>query len=579
MAFQATDEQLQAVELFKRRKPLKISAFAGSGKTSTLLLLAQTRPEKGLYIAFNKAIAEEAKQKFPKTVDCRTTHSLAFRPVSGQFRFSSGKMTGSLQPWQLADTFGLRDQQFGRIKLDKIGQAFLALGTVRRFCQSDAPGIMQTHVPAYGRIAAATEEEVKEIRAFVLEKAEELWGRMINHRDRTPLGHDGYLKLWALQEPRFAFDYVLLDEAQDSNPAVLGVLGRQDAQIVYVGDRHQQIYEWRGAINAMEKISGGEESYLTRSFRFGEAIAVAASQILAAMGEKRPIVGNPAVISSIRPVSSPQAILCRTNAGVMAEVIGTLDRNQTPHVVGGVKELIRMLDDVVSLKKSEPGTSPELLGFTNWEEVLRFVQEEEGESLRMFVQLVERFGEMHLLWAVRRVVDNEKDAHVILSTAHKAKGREWDSVRLSPDFASSKSDNPKTLDDAECRLFYVAMTRAKRFLDVAPETLIAFKTRTIPATQAWPVPKPAVSARATGRVTPPAEPRPPTPRPVVISPTTTPGASPPARATPPPLPRAISAATTPTHAGTAPPVPPPAAKAARGGFIQRLASLFGARAS
>lgn len=37
------------------------------------------------------------------------------------------------------------------------------------------------------------------------------------------------------------------------------MLRDQDAQIVHVGDRHQQIYEWPGAINAMEQTSDCED--------------------------------------------------------------------------------------------------------------------------------------------------------------------------------------------------------------------------------------------------------------------------------------------------------------------------------
>ncbi|MDH2406059.1 UvrD-helicase domain-containing protein [Bradyrhizobium sp. SSUT18] len=69
-----------------------------------------------------------------------------------------------------------------------------------------------------------------------------------------PLGHDGYLKLWALSSHAIAADFILLDEAQDTNPVVLDVLRKQPAQMIYVGDKYQQIYEWRGAVNAMEKI-------------------------------------------------------------------------------------------------------------------------------------------------------------------------------------------------------------------------------------------------------------------------------------------------------------------------------------
>jgi superfamily I DNA/RNA helicase len=115
---------------------------------------------------------------------------------------------------------------------------------------------------------------------------------MTDRRDKMPLGHDGYLKLWAMSEPELSFEYILLDEAQDTNPVVLDVLMKQPAQLVYVGDKHQQIYEWRGAINAMEQITGLQESYLTQSFRFGQAIADAASLVLRTLGEVRNIQGN-----------------------------------------------------------------------------------------------------------------------------------------------------------------------------------------------------------------------------------------------------------------------------------------------
>jgi hypothetical protein len=64
---------------------------------------------------------------------------------------------------------------------------------------------------------------------------------------------------------------------------------------------------------------------------------------------------------------------------------------------------------------------------------------------------------------------------VILSTAHKAKGREWDSVRLASDFASARlAQNPDA--PSEVRLFYVAMTRARTTLVVEPSLLALFCT-------------------------------------------------------------------------------------------------------
>ena len=166
-------------------------------------------------------------------------------------------------------------------------QAHLLLRTLRHFCQSADPAINTEHVPHYGRLLGAAKPVLAEVRAWAVETSRMLWGRMTNYRDPIPLGHDGYLKLWALGRPKLGSQYILLDEAQDTNAVVLGVLADQDAQIVYVGDKYQQIYEWRGAINAMEKINGLDEVSLTQSFRFGSAIADAASEVLRTLGERK----------------------------------------------------------------------------------------------------------------------------------------------------------------------------------------------------------------------------------------------------------------------------------------------------
>jgi superfamily I DNA/RNA helicase len=66
-----------------------------------------------------------------------------------------------------------------------------------------------------------------------------------------------------------------------------------------------------------------------------------------------------------------------------------------------------------------------------------------------------------------------------ISTAHKAKGREWRTVQLMDDFLRSqpKARKPGQVkqvngyDPAEVRLFYVALTRAKEVIDVPQSAL------------------------------------------------------------------------------------------------------------
>lgn len=59
--FKPTDEQAAALDAFLQGKSLKINAFAGSGKTSTLQLLSNATGLRGQYLAFNKNIVADAR--------------------------------------------------------------------------------------------------------------------------------------------------------------------------------------------------------------------------------------------------------------------------------------------------------------------------------------------------------------------------------------------------------------------------------------------------------------------------------------------------------------------------------------
>ena len=82
-----TPEQQAAIEAFADGGTIVLEAGAGTGKTTTLKLLAAKRPsERGIYLAYNRAIAESAKKTFPKNVSCSTAHSLAYRAVGYQYK-------------------------------------------------------------------------------------------------------------------------------------------------------------------------------------------------------------------------------------------------------------------------------------------------------------------------------------------------------------------------------------------------------------------------------------------------------------------------------------------------------------
>jgi hypothetical protein len=84
--FKPTTEQQAIIDAVKACSAVKVYALAGTGKTTTLRLIAEAYPKaRMLYLAFNKAIADEARNKFPDNVDVRTVHSLAFGYVGKHY--------------------------------------------------------------------------------------------------------------------------------------------------------------------------------------------------------------------------------------------------------------------------------------------------------------------------------------------------------------------------------------------------------------------------------------------------------------------------------------------------------------
>jgi hypothetical protein len=469
-----TEEQNTAVNQFMSGENLKVTAFAGAGKTSTLAEMANVRNGRGLYLAFNRAIADEATNEFPKGVDCRTTHSVALRAIRDSYKYSKSKLFDKIGAKQLAKVLELgRISITDAMTLNDVQQAYLFLSTIRRFCQSGDREIAINHVNFCGQLLGLEEEDKLSIGSWVAKQSSEIWKRMHNASDEIPLGHDGCLKLWSLTNPTLDHEFILLDEAQDTNPAVMSVLENQQSQIVYVGDKHQQIYEWRGTKNAMASVKTPREAYLTQSFRFGDEIAVAATGVLRTLGEQKRLQGNPMIGSHVMSSGGSGTVLTRTNAMVISEVLDCLDRGQSPHIVGGTQETLGLVGDVFNLMDGKPANHPDFFGFTKWDQVVAFSKTDEGEDLVPFVGLVKKYGAKALWAALKKIEGSENDADLVISTTHKSKGRQWPSVRIASDFTSVQSKTG-TIPREESRLFYVAITRAQEKLVVDNSLLAGF---------------------------------------------------------------------------------------------------------
>ena len=81
-------------------------AFAGTGKTTTLLEYVRRRPgHKFAYLTFNRQVMLEAQTKFPKNTACLNFHKLAYAKYG--FVFKDKMLRGSLRPHHAAETLDI----------------------------------------------------------------------------------------------------------------------------------------------------------------------------------------------------------------------------------------------------------------------------------------------------------------------------------------------------------------------------------------------------------------------------------------------------------------------------------------
>ncbi|BCK53189.1 UvrD-helicase domain-containing protein [Nocardia wallacei] len=463
-----TDEQQAAVVAFTRGDDLVLQAGAGTGKTTTLRLLAGSTDRRGLYIAFNRAVAEEARRRFPRNIACRTAHSLAYQAVGRRFK---ARLNAPRVPsWKTGMALGVQyPVMIGGRRVSERAQSYLTVRTVQRFCYSADDVIGPHHVPRTRGLE--TPEGHGRLADVILPFAHKAWADVQNpDAGDVRFDHDHYLKMWALAKPQLDYEFLLLDEAQDTNPVVDQVFNAQRgaAQLVMVGDSAQAIYGWRGAQDVMSGFDGMQLG-LTQSFRFGPAVAEEANRWLTVVDAPIRLTGNDQISTEIGEVEHPDAVLCRTNVGAMLEVMDQLAVGKKVALVGGGDTLRSLALAARDLQAGRNTNHPELFLFSTWTELQDYAANDpSGHDLAPLVELIDDHGIDVILDSVSRL-SGESDAQVTVSTAHKAKGREWDTVRIADDFPEPENEDgsrPASIADTDARLAYVAVTRARRVLDL-----------------------------------------------------------------------------------------------------------------
>lgn len=470
---------------------IKINAVAGSGKTTTLIEYAKARPEaRILYLAFNKAVKLEAEKKFAENgvanVSIETAHSLAF---SGVVRRSNYKIKneGYKTP-EIVELLGLNSFT-GRHTEYIIAthiNAFIAY-----FCNSNKSKVQELNYedvvsdPAARQFALNFKKEIAQLTRVFLDKM---------NKAEIPIIHDFYLKKFQLSKPMLPFNAILFDEGQDASEAMLDIFLSQPATKVIVGDKHQQIYGWRYAVNSLEKVD--YPSYnLSISFRFDADIAQLARQIISWKRHLK-LPSTVAITGAGKPGKiKTRAVIARTNAGLLLKAIELLIEKKeikSVYFEGRIENYTYASEgasiyDILNLYTGEKEWIRDkmIASMKDMKELEEYIENTGDAQLGMLTEVVKRHGKK-LPGYIKQLKeshidhDDKNKADMVFSTVHRSKGIEYDEVTLVDDFVTEE----KLIDQAEeneptnaaklseeINLLYVAVTRTKTVLYV-PESIV-----------------------------------------------------------------------------------------------------------
>jgi superfamily I DNA/RNA helicase len=473
---------------------IRINAVSGSGKTTTIIEYAASRPRTSriLYLAFNKSVRLEAAKKFEArglhNVKVETAHSLAYKHIV----FSNGYTvrTQSYKTHEIVDLLGLRSTG------EKHAEYILATHISRfltYFCNSDKSKVQDLNY--LDTISDNTAQAF--VRTFYthIEDGTRLLLAKMDRRE-IDITHDFYLKKFQLAAPLLPYDHILFDEGQDASGVMLDVFLKQNATKVIVGDVHQQIYGWRYAVNSLEK-TDFKSFTLSASFRFPQDIAQLAAGILDWKKKLYDFEPVPITGKGVETRELSKATIARTNLGLLLKAIEYITNNRKVRNIyfeGNINSYTYADDgaslyDVLNLYNNKPDKIRDKLiqSMKDLDELEEYIEKTEDVQLSMMVEIVKEYGD-----EIYGIIKSLKDLHVqdddktkaemIFSTVHRAKGMEYDVVYVVDDFITEEKleklngkDEPRTLNIAklteEINLLYVAVTRAKYKLYI-PDSLL-----------------------------------------------------------------------------------------------------------
>lgn len=459
-----------------------VRAVAGAGKTTTLIHGLTIMPGSIFFGAYNKKIAQEISARAPERqgLDISTMHAAGFKVWR---RFASNVKVDDKKCRTIFREACERNPQYKPYEDAVLSLVSLAKQAAFEIGHPSTRADWAYLIDHFSIETLDEDELIIKLAKKVLQASFSIDTEVIDFDDMiyAPLVHKCRL-------PKY--DWVLLDEAQDTNATrrllALGML-KTTGRLVAVGDEHQAIYGFTGAdSDALDLIRTATKAIdlpLTVTYRCPKAVVTEArkyvSHIEAHESAPEGLVTYLKLEMMTNDAKVGDSILCRFNAPIVKEAYSFIAKGTPARVEGreigeGIKKLARRwksksfavlldnLDKYLEREVAKAEAKEQTSKVTAIEDsvsclkiIIARVQQNkvEGDPVTLVCAEVDKiFGE-----------DAEKTPHVLLSTIHKSKGREWHRVFYLQTGPSKRARLPWELTQ-ENNLMYVACTRAKHEL-------------------------------------------------------------------------------------------------------------------
>src|ERR1035437_116563 len=464
----------------KRQENILIRAYAGTGKTTTIVEAVKLLPKDKniMFLAFNKHIQEELKTKLPEYVRCYTTYGLGMGAIKRKYgdkiefdEFKADKIIlKKSKSWDLKDEF--KDEEEISVYLNSIKK----LANLCRLTLTLKP----EYIPY-----VAERYEVNITKPTDIKRVLKVLDEMTT--DRNTFDFTDMVFLPAIDNSIWMFpqDYVFVDEYQDFNRCQVKIIekllkkdkisGKVKGRLFAFGDKFQGIYGFNAAddkvVEWFEKFPNTKSLPLTVSFRCSKNVIIKAQEIVP---EIKALDDAPDGVvrdgSVIAEAQSGDFVLCRTTMPLVKLFFEFLTQNKKAIIKGsdiGV-HLIELIGKINNIEKLITFWDKELAKFRKELKADGVLNPNEHSGYSALEDKV-----MTLLFLARlassveglknsiKTIFTDEIQGIVLSTVHKIKGLETNRVFIiRPDLLPMK--NVKSWQYIqEMNLCYVAITRAK----------------------------------------------------------------------------------------------------------------------